>query len=494
MPKTNKVKGTPIPILRTTDGRRYELDEAALKKILLAENVIDKNVVVISVAGDYRKGKSFLLGYFLRYLKYKYSTEEGASADPASPSMAWMGKADEPLEGFSWKYGSKRHTLGIWVWSEVFITNRDKEKVGIILLDTQGSFDTESSFKNSATIFSLSTMMSSCQCYNVSKNIQENDIHNLQFFTEYGKLVMGDNSGKTPFQKLVFIVRDWQFPHEASYGESGGRKILDERLKIRTGLPDEHEMVRKTIRNCFSDISCFLLPYPGDAITNPHYNGNVAGLAPDFQLHLGQLVPWVLGPKSLVVKEIGGIRMKARDLYGFFSLYVKELGSEKVPDPHSLWATTAMAQNLAALSEAKDLYITLMMQRLYENGNRQTYIRPNELAEAHARCKDTAIDQFDKMKRMGGEAYTVKYKTILEEEIEKCLVQMKKINSKQAYPIWSKPAMYAGIVLSFYFLTGILSRIGSQKFFPELQYLIFKLSVLGIITWSYNHYRDWGPR
>ncbi|KAF6199336.1 hypothetical protein GE061_007362 [Apolygus lucorum] len=485
-----KVVGVPIPILRTTDGRRYQLDEDALRRILLAENVIDKNIVVISVAGDYRKGKSFLLGYFLRYLTYKYSADEGSSTDPAAPSMAWMGKADEPLEGFSWKYGSKRHTLGIWVWSEVFITTiKDKEKVGIILLDTQGSFDTESSFKNTATIFSLSTMMSSCQCYNVSKNIQENDIHNLQFFTEYGKLILGEGVGKSPFQKLVFVVRDWQFPFEASYGETGGRKILEERLKIKPGLPEEHEMVRKTIRSCFSDISCFLLPYPGDAILNPKYNGNVGGLAQDFQLHLGQLVPWVLGPKSLVVKEIGGIRLKGRDLYGFFSLYVKELGSDKMPDPHSLWVTTAMAQNLAALSEAKDLYISLMMERLYDDGHKQTYLKPEELESAHQKSKETAIDSFDKVKRMGGEAYTVKYKKILQEEIEKCYINMKKINSKQAHPFWRKPAIYAGVVLGFYFLTGIVGRLASQKFYPVLQDLIVKASVLGIISWSYYYYR-----
>lgn len=46
----------------------FELDEEALNEILLSEEVRDKKVVVISVAGAFRKGKSFLLDFIIRYL------------------------------------------------------------------------------------------------------------------------------------------------------------------------------------------------------------------------------------------------------------------------------------------------------------------------------------------------------------------------------------------------------------------------------------------
>ena len=51
-----------------TDDHSFDLDEEALTEILLDERVRDKNVVVVSVAGAFRKGKSFLLDFFLRYL------------------------------------------------------------------------------------------------------------------------------------------------------------------------------------------------------------------------------------------------------------------------------------------------------------------------------------------------------------------------------------------------------------------------------------------
>ena len=58
----------PVPVVVATQNHSFELDEEALEHILLDESVRDKKVAVVSVAGAFRKGKSFLLDFFLRYL------------------------------------------------------------------------------------------------------------------------------------------------------------------------------------------------------------------------------------------------------------------------------------------------------------------------------------------------------------------------------------------------------------------------------------------
>lgn len=55
------------------EDHSFELDTEALAKVLLAPEVRDKHVVVLSVAGAFRKGKSFLLDFMLRYMYRKVS-------------------------------------------------------------------------------------------------------------------------------------------------------------------------------------------------------------------------------------------------------------------------------------------------------------------------------------------------------------------------------------------------------------------------------------
>ncbi|KAL1479461.1 hypothetical protein MTO96_051826 [Rhipicephalus appendiculatus] len=100
--------GEPVQIFRVVDGQSVEFNESELERILLARGVKDLPVVVISVAGAYRQGKSFLLSFFLRYLK-----NNGRSN--------WMEDTDAPLRGFQWRPGCTRETTGILLWNEVFL-------------------------------------------------------------------------------------------------------------------------------------------------------------------------------------------------------------------------------------------------------------------------------------------------------------------------------------------------------------------------------------
>lgn len=64
--------------------------------------------------------------------------------NPLNDTLNWMGSPTEPLTGFSWKKSSKRDTKGIIVWSDVFLHTTDKgEEIAIVLVDTQGLYDTE---------------------------------------------------------------------------------------------------------------------------------------------------------------------------------------------------------------------------------------------------------------------------------------------------------------------------------------------------------------
>jgi atlastin len=98
-------------------------------------------------------------------------------------------------------------------------------------MDTQGTFDTKSTSNDCATIFALSTMISSVQIYNLSQNIQEDNLQHLQMFIEYGKMALNQND-EAPFQKLIFLIRDWIDRQNYPYGFEGGRNFLRKTLAV----------------------------------------------------------------------------------------------------------------------------------------------------------------------------------------------------------------------------------------------------------------------
>lgn len=63
----------PIQIVLANEDHTFSLDEEALTKVLMRDEIKDRYVVVVSVAGAFRKGKSFLLDFFLRYMESKVS-------------------------------------------------------------------------------------------------------------------------------------------------------------------------------------------------------------------------------------------------------------------------------------------------------------------------------------------------------------------------------------------------------------------------------------
>lgn len=138
------MKPHPIQIvLANNNDHSFTLDEEALGQILMQDEIKDRYVCVVSVAGAFRKGKSFLLDFFLRYMNSKVNRNHKIFCFLVlilffqyvlkQSAVDWLGTNDAPLEGFSWRGGSERDTTGILMWSDIFLTELDTgEKVGEI--------------------------------------------------------------------------------------------------------------------------------------------------------------------------------------------------------------------------------------------------------------------------------------------------------------------------------------------------------------------------
>ncbi|CAI4232036.1 unnamed protein product [Auanema sp. JU1783] len=391
-----------------------------ISKELSSFQSFGKIVVIISVAGAFRKGKSFLLNFFLEYL---YSLQKSQQTET---TLEWL-TDDCQLHGFHWRAGAKRDTLGIWVWGEpIMIEGANGESFAVLLMDTQGTFDNNSTYQQCMTVFALSTILSSLQIYNVVDNIQEDSLQHLSLFVEYGRLAMNEVSqfGK-PFQTLVFCVRDFKNPDEFGYGSAGGSEFLANVLTTTEEQADELRSVREQLAECFEETLCYLLPHPGHRVAERQsFRGHVKDLRPIFREELKKMVPSLLNPQNLKAKIINGKPVTCRKMMQYFREYVKSFDGETLPAPQSILNANAKLICMDGAHEAKLAYCRGM-----DKSTAVTRMIPEKrLLRLHIQHGITALNIYDKCPKLGEASIRRELLERLQEEINAELERYKRLN------------------------------------------------------------------
>ena len=94
--------------------------------------------------------------------------------------------------------------------------------------------------------------------------------------------------------------------------------------------------------------------------TKPTFNGELSDIDPEFLDHMKELVPHLLEPGRLRVKEAGGKSVKCKELVQCFKSYMDVLAGNDMPEPKSMLEVTIEANNLVSLQSGKELYIASM--------------------------------------------------------------------------------------------------------------------------------------
>lgn len=220
------------------------------------------------------------------------------------------------------------------MWSEVFTHQYENgDRVAILLIDTQGIFDSKSSVRDCITVFALSALLSSVQCYNLMQNVREDDLQHLELFMEYGRLAL-DQSNEKPFQKLLFIIRDWPYAFENNYGMADGQKVINDFLAESTDQTLEMQHLRTRIRSTFAQIHAYLMPHPGFIVSQGNnFTGDLHQISTEFIKYVKDLVPAIFAPDNLVVKKINGQKIRARDLIQYLQAYTNVFTGNTLPEP-----------------------------------------------------------------------------------------------------------------------------------------------------------------
>merc|ERR1719171_1582218 len=187
--------------------------------------------------------------------------------------------------GFEWQSGMEKCTEGIWLWSQPFVfpATETTPSTAVLLMDTQGAWDSSMSKEQSATIFGLTALLSSKLIYNVQNRISEDKFDNLDYFMTYAQSACSSGAG-AQFGELDLLIRDWE-----NYED--GENFQECMTRMGTHLnrhidPDQAQGDRKEtlarLKGSFRAVQCFGLPHPGKKVPKSSFKGEFSDLDTDF--------------------------------------------------------------------------------------------------------------------------------------------------------------------------------------------------------------------
>ncbi|XP_007939674.1 RING finger protein 112 [Orycteropus afer afer] len=234
--ETCDVKAEPLLLVRISASGGLILRMGAVNRCLKHPLARDTPVCLLSILGEQRSGKSFLLNHLLQGLPGLESGKGGWPRDGGPP------------QGLRW--GASSLTRGIWMWSRPFLLGKEGKKVAVFLVDTGGTMSPELSRETRTKLCALTAMLSSYQILNTSQELKDTDLQYLEMFVHVAE-VMGKHYGMVPIQHLDLLVHDSSRPKKAGPGHMG------DIIKLSGKYPKLQELLQgKRAR-------CYLLPSAG---------------------------------------------------------------------------------------------------------------------------------------------------------------------------------------------------------------------------------------
>ncbi|CAJ0967547.1 unnamed protein product [Ranitomeya imitator] len=355
----------PVCLIENTKEGKLMVNPEAVKFL----TKIIQPVVVVSIVGLYRTGKSYL-----------------------------MNKLAGAKKGFNLGYNVQAETKGIWMWCVPHPTKPDHV---LVLLDTEGLGDVEKGDKkNDIWIFSLAVLLSSALVYNSKGTIDQDAIDKLKYpskifvgdLAELIKVKSHDNEDEEAefslhFPIFIWAVRDFHLKLNVDGKPITEDEYLDNALKLRNPICDTEDLQNMD-------------------------NISESELKPEFLQQTKNFCDYVF-QEAGAKKVIGSVTVTGSQLGKLAEMYTKAIMTSNIACMENVAHTLSDIENKAAIQEAVQYYEDKMKERVVFPTDTL-----NEFLELSRQCENEALPIF--LKR----SFKDKDQKFLQEYME--LIQQKK--------------------------------------------------------------------
>jgi Guanylate-binding protein, N-terminal domain/Guanylate-binding protein, C-terminal domain len=349
---------------------------------------------VVSVAGMYRTGKSYLLNRVLLNRSNAFSV--GPSINPC--------------------------TKGIWIWGEAILgSTEDGTPCNMLIIDTEGMGGLDKDANYDSRIFSIAALISSCFVYNSTGSIDENAIENLGLIVNISKMIQVNDTVNF-FPKFLWVVRDFALQLIENDGSViNTNEYLEKILQPQKGFSDAIETknrIRNALNNYFRERECVTLVRP---------TINEQDLQKLDQLELSQLrnefVEQIISLRRKVmfeakIKKVNGQVVNGDLLGKLLESYVESFNSGNVPNIEMTWDYICSSQNKTVLENAVQEYEKVLNDAVIP-------LEEQELKSIHQDGKKQGIKYLSKHLIGPDKSFIETFKKIVNEKYTEIKIQNK---------------------------------------------------------------------
>ena len=304
---------------------QFVINPEALEVIRQLPNPIG----VISVAGMYRTGKSYLLNRMLLNRSGGFSV--GPSINPC--------------------------TKGLWMWSKTIPAHTPQGKpLNVLIIDTEGIGATDEDHNHDNKIMTLAILLSSYFIFNSMGTIDESSIQSLSFIVNITKNIQQKNGNKDFAKYLpafMWVIRDFSLQLKNKEGNPiTSKEYLEFSLELQNGTSEfivNKNQIRKMVKEYFPNRDCVTLVRPllEEGNLQKLERTPASKLRKEFIEQVNYLRKTVLN--SINPKKLNGQELNGEMFIDLVKSYVKMINEGAVPVIQTAW--TYMRQNQALIAK-----------------------------------------------------------------------------------------------------------------------------------------------
>ena len=383
----------------------FQLSESALAFL----ETIPAPISVVTVAGQYRTGKSYLLNRVL--LNRKQGFGIGSTVNPC--------------------------TKGLWLWGNTLkAVTEDDEPCQVVVIDTEGLGALDEDPDHDTRVFCLAILLASCFIYNSTTAIDEDALEQLSLVVNLTKHVhvkaqqseeVEESDYAAYFPAFTWVVRDFSLQLINERGDKiSSKDYLERALAEQRGFSEateEKNRLRRLLRGFFPERDCICMVRPLNSEEQlQHLEAlELTELRPEFQTQVFRLREKIL--TKVKPKKLNGKCLSGAMLAGLLRAYIAALNAGAVPAIETAWTYICKNECAKATEEAMRVYAG---QTSEVEGARSQ----EELRNWHKKAKANALSTFTTM-AVGMEAEVGKA-TVLA-EISKKYAAFKAKNEEMAH-------------------------------------------------------------